>query len=135
MINLESVRLDKLQSNFQTGHHRVNILLVSEVVGLDDWGGKRVRRAQSDHTSRLWPAHRLGILLPPDFIPEQGGGEGEGVLSHVRLPPRVDWVVWLEPHHALHHHPPVSGQAPRKHMELDIRSGVLSVLPLSPDKG
>merc|ERR1711971_717577 len=82
---------------------------------------KWVRGLQPDHTSRLWP--------------EQGWGESEGVLSHMRLPPGVDGVIWLEPNQVLHHHPPVGGQGDRYHMELDVRPWVPNVLTLSPDKG
>ena len=49
--NLESLCLNQLESKFEAGHHRVNVLLVSEVVGLDEWGQKRVGGLQPEHTS------------------------------------------------------------------------------------
>ena len=67
--------------------------------------------------------------------PEQGWGKGEGVLSHMRLPPGVDGVIRLEPNQVLHHHPPVRGQGDRYHMELDVRPRVPNLLTLSSDKG
>ena len=62
--NLESFCLNQLDSNFQAGHHCVNVLLLSEIVGLDKGGRKRVGGTQSDHTSRLWPGNRWGKQEP-----------------------------------------------------------------------
>ena len=77
----------------------------------------------------------MGQATIGNWLPEQGGGDGEGVLSNMRLPPGVYRVVCFEPKQVLQQHPPVSGQGRGYQMELDVRSLVPYVLHLSPEKG